>query len=55
MEPLQALAELDNAVGTINANRQVHAHLMKCVFTVRAALNKQATQEKPEEKNDVTA
>lgn len=38
MDPIQALAELDAACQTIVANRQTHAHLIKCVQTVRAAL-----------------
>jgi hypothetical protein len=38
MNPLEALETLDAALQTLNANRQTHAHLIKCVQTVRAAL-----------------
>lgn len=38
MDPLKALADLDSAVQTIPANRNAHAHLLRCVAVIRTAL-----------------
>jgi hypothetical protein len=38
MDPMKALADLDNAVSRVAMDREAHAHFVFCVSTLRAAL-----------------
>jgi len=38
MDPMTALAELDNIAGQAPLNRKEHAHLLVCVETIKKAL-----------------
>jgi hypothetical protein len=38
MDPMQALNELNAAAASLNVNRQVHEHLVKCAQIIAEAL-----------------
>lgn len=42
MDPMKALADLDTVVGRMAMDREAHAHFVRCIQTIHAALAPQS-------------
>lgn len=44
MDPLKALADLDQVIQQTPADRKAHAHLIRCVETIKEALTRKPSE-----------